>query len=124
MSAEGMATEPLSDDTFVPDPRPCCRGSRTVDDTLIVSVMMSFSGTVLCTVPVSSRSCVWDIKCSIAKTIPRIQMHQRWMTLMNGSHILADATLVHDAGIANGAMLTVTRTEPHKIIVARGNVAE
>ena len=124
MSAEGMAAEPFSDDTFVPDPRPCCRDRRTVDDTSTVSVMMSFSGTVLCTVPVSSRSCVWDLKCSIAKTIPRIQMHQRWMTLMNGSHILADATLVHDAGIANGAMLTVIRTEPHKILVARGHVAE
>ena len=43
---------------------------------------------------------------------------------MNGSHILADTTLVHDAGIASGAMLVVTRTEPHKILVARGNVAE
>jgi WD40 repeat protein len=51
-------------------------------------------------------------------------MRQRWMTLMNGSHILADTTLVHDAGIANGAMLTVIRAEPHKILVARGNVAE
>jgi WD40 repeat protein len=46
------------------------------------------------------------------------------MTLMHGSPIFADATLVRDCGIATGAMLTVIRTAPHKILVARDNVAE
>jgi len=99
------------------------RDRRTMDDTFTVSVM-SFSGTELCTVPVLGRSCVWDLKCSIAQTFPHLQLHQRWMTLMNGPHILANATSVHDAGITNGAVLTVIRTEPHKILVARGHVAE
>jgi WD40 repeat protein len=46
------------------------------------------------------------------------------MTLMYGSHILTDATLVRDAGIATGAMLSVIRTAPYKILVGRGDVAE
>ena len=95
-----------------------CRDSRTVHETLKVSVML-LSGHVLGTVLVSSRSCVWDLKCSIRKTIPQIRMHMRRMTLMYGSHILTDATLVRDAGIATGAMLSVIRTAPYSILVGR-----
>ena len=123
MSAEDMVTEPPTDDKFGRDPQPGCRDSSTVDDTLNVSVM-SLSGNVLGTVPVSSQSCVWDIKCSIAEAIPEIQMHPRRMQLVLGSHILADRTLVHDTGIATRAMLTVIRTPPYKILASRDNVAE
>ena len=98
-------------------------GSRAVDDTLHVSAM-SLSGNVLGTVPVSSGSSVWELKCCIAKTILQGQMHQRRMTLMYGSHILTDATLVRDAGIATGAMLSIIRTAPYKILVGRGDIAE
>ena len=85
---------------------------------------MLVSRHVLGTVLVSSGSCVWDLKCSIRKTIPQIRMHMRRMTLMYGSHILVDSALVHDAGIANGAMLSLILTPTHKILVGRGDVAE
>ena len=102
MCAEDTTTEACTDDTLVPRSRQYCRDGRTVHETLKVSVML-LSGLVLGTVLVSSRSCVWDVKCSIRKTIPQMCMHIRRMTLMYGSHILVDSALVHDAGIANGA---------------------
>ena len=123
ISAEDMASEELTEDMFTPHPRPYRGDSRTMDDTLNVSVTL-FSGDVLCTVPVSGGSSVWELKCCIAKTILQGQMHQRRMTLMYGSHILTDATLVRDAGIATGAMLSVIRTAPYKILVGRGDIAE
>ena len=121
MSAEDMVTEPPTE--FGRDPQPGRRASSTLDDTLNVSVM-SLSGNMLGTVSVSNQSCVWDIKCSVAKTIPEIQMHPRRMQLVHGSHILADRTLVHDTGITTRAMLTVIRTPPYKILASRDNVAE
>ena len=51
-------------------------------------------------------------------------MHMRRMTLMYGSHILVDSALVHDAGIANGAMLSLILTPTRKILASRGDVAE
>ena len=116
-SAEDTTTEACTDDSFVPHSRQYCRGSRTVHEPLKASVIL-LSGLVLGTVLVSSRSCVWDLKCSIRKTIPQIRMHMRRMTLMYGSHILVDSALVHDAGIANGAMLSLILTPTHKILAS------
>ena len=64
MCAEDTTTEACTDDTFVPHSRQYCRDSRTVYETLKVSVML-LSGLVLGTVLVSSRSCVSDVKCSL-----------------------------------------------------------
>ena len=108
-SAEDTTTEACTDDSFVPHCRPYCRDSRTVDDTLNVSVM-SLSGNMLGTVPVSSQSCVWDIKCSTAETIPDIQMRPRRMQLVHGPHILADRTLVHDDGITTSPHTAIQNT--------------
>ena len=116
ISAEDMASEELTEDMFTPYPRPYRGDSMTMDNTLNVSLML-FSGDVLCTVPVSGGSSVWELKCCIAKTILQGQMHQRRMTLMYGSHILTDATLVRDAGITTGAMLSVIRTAPLAVCV-------
>jgi len=117
-----MTTEAFTDGTFVPDHAPC-RDGRAVDDILKVSVM-SLSGSVLGTAPVSSKGCVWELKSSIVLAIPQLHMHQRRITLMHGPQILADATPVHEVGIVNGTVLSVILAPAYNMLGRRGDVAE
>ena len=94
-------------------------GNQPLEDTakaLKVSVM-SLGGEVLVTVRASCRTSIWALKCLIGKSVPGKHMTAAGMMLMLGPRGLANAVSLHDAGVVDGATLSIIFAESYKLLV-------
>jgi hypothetical protein len=86
-------------------------------DAVNVSVI-SLGGEVLVTVSVSGRASVWELKCLIESHGLGRSVTATGMTLLQGPQLLEDAVSLHDAGVVDGAMLTVILASKYNLLVA------